>query len=100
MDRDDGSNASHGLFERFFDSDAQRRQLGRAVCASTLHGDSDGAVVIDCDEFDISAIGDQRGADPVEPGLDDFMSRRRIIPCLRHLRLIGPTSGQVESGGL
>ena len=100
VDRDDGSDAANGPFERFFNADTQCCELGRTVRASTLHRDTYGAVVIDRDEFDISAIGDERGADAVEPGLDDFPSGRRIIPCLRHLGLIGTTPRQVESGTL
>jgi len=70
------------------------------VCACALHLDSYGPIVIDRDEFDIAAIGDQRGTDAIEPGFDNLTSGRWIIPCLRHLGLIGPTLRRVESGSL
>jgi len=74
--------------------------LRRAVRAGALHLDPYGPIVIDRDEFDIAAIGDQRRTDAIEPGLDYFTSGRWIIPCLRHLGLIGSTSRRVESGSL
>ncbi len=91
-DGDDGSDAANSLFEWLFDADPQCRKLGWTIGAGALHGNPYGAVAIDPDQLDVSAIGDERGSDAVEPGFDDFSAGRRIIPCLNHLGPIGTTS--------
>ena len=56
-DRDDGPNAAHAPLEGLLNADPQGGELGRALCAGALHGDTDGAVVIHRDKLDIAAVG-------------------------------------------
>ena len=71
-DCDDAAYAANGLLEGFFYADPQGGELGRAIDAGALHGDPEGAIAFDRDQFDVSAIRHERGSNPIEPGFDDL----------------------------
>ncbi len=96
IDRHDVTDRWDFASQRRLDHEAERRELGRTVDAGTLEEQAHAAVLVDGGEFDVAAIEQQTGSEPIEDGFDLPPEPSHRLEILRHGRCIGRARAVVE----
>jgi hypothetical protein len=94
LDGNDCLHARKDSLQGLFDADAQGCELGRTDRAGSLKMNPHRSVLVDVDELDVSAVGDEAWANAVEQGLDFFSANESGLQL--HRLQIGKTRVIIE----